>query len=93
MNKGADEGFWKGQQVSTNSPTHIINSNICLSDKSINKFLNQFDTQKFKTTRGYSAEQIAKRLRDDNKNTTIDILKVWLYQLRISISQKITYCL
>ena len=56
MNEGADEGFWKGQQVSTNSPTHIINSKICLSDKSINKFLNQFDTQKFKTTRGYSAE-------------------------------------
>jgi len=56
MDEGADEGFWKGQQVSTNSLTHIINSKICLSDKSINKILNQFNTQKFKTTRGYSAE-------------------------------------
>jgi len=48
----------------------------------MNKFLNQFGTRKFKTTRGYSAEWVAKRLKEDDKNTTTDILKVWSHQSR-----------
>jgi len=55
---------------------------ICLPDKSINKFLNQFGARKFKTTRGYSVEWVAKRLRENDKNTATDILKVWSYQSR-----------
>jgi len=82
MGKRADKEFWKGQGVSTNSSTPVIDSKIYLPDKSINKILNQFGARKFKTTRGYSAKWVAKRLRKNDKNTVTDILKVWSHQSR-----------
>jgi len=48
----------------------------------MNEFLNQFGARKFKTTREYSAEWVAKRLRKDDKNIATDILKVWSHQSR-----------
>ena len=82
MGEGADRGFWEGQGVSTNLPAPVIDSKIRLPDKSMNEFLNQFGARKFKTTRGYSAEWVAKRLREDDENTATDILKVWSHQSR-----------
>jgi len=82
MGEGADRGFWEGQGVSTNSPAPVIDSKIHLPNKSINEFLNQFGARKFKTTRGYSAEWVAKRLREGNENIATDILKVWSHQSR-----------
>jgi len=48
----------------------------------MNEFLNQFSARKFKTTREYSAEWVAKRLREDDENIATDILKVWSHQSR-----------
>ena len=56
MGEGADREFWKRQGVSTNSPAPVIDLQIRLPNKSMNKFLNQFGARKVKTTRAYSAE-------------------------------------
>jgi len=49
-------GFWEGQGVSTSLPTPIIDSKICLTDSSINNFLNYFGARKFGKTKGFMTE-------------------------------------
>ena len=55
-------GFWEGQRVSTSLPVPIIDSKICLTNFSINDFLNYFDARKFGKTKGFTIEWVAKRI-------------------------------
>jgi len=42
----------------------------------MNEFLSYFGARKYKSTRGYSAEWIAKKIMEEDKREAIEILKV-----------------
>jgi len=67
--------FWKRQGVSTNSPA-LVDSRIRSPSKTINEFLSYFGARKYKSTRGYSAEWIAKKIMEKDERKAIEILKV-----------------
>ena len=46
------------------------------------EFLEYFGEQDFGRTKGYTAEWIAKRLKEEDTKTAIKMLKVWTYQSR-----------
>jgi len=46
----------------------------------MNKFLSYFGTRKYKSTRGYSVEWIAKKIMEKDKREAIEILKVWTHR-------------
>ena len=45
-------------------------------------FLDYFGTRKYKTNKGYSIEQVVKKIQQSNEEKAIGILKVWAYSLR-----------
>jgi len=51
-----------------------------LPETSTKEFLEYFGKQDFGRTKGYTAEWIAKRLKEENTKTAIKILKVWAHQ-------------
>ena len=48
----------------------------------MNEFLSYFGARKYKSTRGYSAEWIAKKIMEKNEREAIEILKVWTHRSR-----------
>jgi len=76
-----ERGFWKRQGVSTNSPA-LVDSRIRLPSETIKKILSYFGTRKYKSTRGYSVEWIAKKIMEEDKREAIEILKVWTHRSR-----------
>lgn len=63
-------------------PAPIIDSKICLTDSSINNFLNYFGARKFGKTKGFTIEWVTRRIREENEETALSILKVWSYHSR-----------
>jgi len=50
---------------------------MCLPDSSINKFLNYFGARNFGKIKGYTVEWVAQKIREENPETAISILKAW----------------
>ena len=48
----------------------------------MNEFLSYFGARKYKSTRGYSAEWIAKKIMEKDEREAIEILKVWTHRSR-----------
>ena len=61
-------------------PAPIVNSKMCLPDSSINEFLNYFGTRNFGKIKGYTVEWVAQKIREENPETAISILKAWSHQ-------------
>jgi len=53
-----------------------------LPETSTKEFLEYFGKQDFRRTKGYTAEWIEKRLKEEDTKTVIKILKVWAHQSR-----------
>jgi len=53
-----------------------------LPGTSTKEFLEYFGKRDFRRTKGYTAEWIAKRLKEENTKTAIEIFKVWAHQSR-----------
>jgi len=53
-----------------------------LPETSTKEFLEYFGKRDFRRTKGYTAEWIAKRLKEENTKTAIEILKVWAHRSR-----------
>ena len=54
-------GFFLGQGVSTNSPA-LVDSKVRLPDEIMKNFLDYFSARKYKMNKGYSMEQVAKKI-------------------------------
>ena len=73
--------FWGEQGVSTDSSA-ITDSKIWLPKETINDFLSYFGARNYESPKGYSAEWIARRIKEEDKEEAVEILKVWVHQLR-----------
>jgi len=80
--KGNKEGFFPGQEMSTDLPA-FIDLKIQLSKKSIRDFLDLFSTRKYKFNQGYSAERIVQKIQWSDEEKALGILKVWAYSSRV----------
>jgi len=53
---------------------------MCLPDSSINEFLNYFGARNFGKIKGYTVEWVVQKIREENPETAISILKAWSHQ-------------